>query len=210
MRPSLLQYLNNQVPPLIPTTTVTTNEISKIQSTETQQIDNKIIVQSVIDENIKKEKNKNRKKAKAKPKGKNNQQSFLFFNYNFVFVATPKRTFQVKNLTLLCALKVLKNEKTCKKRYENLKKEALNLINSKNINKTSLNQCYNVIRDTNKKIKWLAMVKSGDVPLEAILDEYGSTEIFYQQKHYKNIVSDDIPSVNDDIKRSVLNFLAKC
>lgn len=105
---------------------------------------------------------------------------------------------------------ILRNEKIYKKKYESLKKEAWSLVNNKNISKTSLNQCYNVIRDTNKKMRWLSMVKSGEVSLELIKDEYGSSEVFYLEKYSQNIISDEILNLNGTLKCSIDNYLARC
>lgn len=76
MRPTLLQYLNNQIPPLVPIkpsiSSAQENKTQKVPSVESTLSNNSntVLVHSVIDDNIKKEKSKNRKKVKAKPKGK--------------------------------------------------------------------------------------------------------------------------------------------
>lgn len=80
MRPTLLQYLNNQIPPLtqIKKITPVNNEIEEVK-TQVQVVPSEAeasvkkkvvpVVRSVIDENIRKEKTKNKKRAKPKPKG---------------------------------------------------------------------------------------------------------------------------------------------
>lgn len=135
---------------------------------------------------------------------------FVIEKMHCSFLGPQRKTFQVKLLSFICALNILKHEKYYKRKYDNLKKEAWNIVNTKNISKEALGQCYNVIRDTNKKMKWLSVIKSGDVPLDVIKDEYGNSDVFYLEKHLQTSVSEDVLDLSVNLKNDIDHFLNKC
>lgn len=72
------------------------------------------------------------------------------------------------------------------------------------------NRCYGtVIRDATIKLRWLQMVKSGDVPPHLIYDQYSTTNIFYNIRYNKQI-PDEVLVLSDALKTSIDSFLSKC
>lgn len=116
-----------------------------------------------------------------------------------------------KKLVDICAEYVFLNESELKKTYANKHTQAWEAING-TLEKDNLKQCYEVVKDINKKRKWLRMFEDEDITIEVFNEEYGNSEILLKQAHVFNTNEDDEDPlrVSDRLQDAVLNFINRC
>lgn len=127
-----------------------------------------------------------------------------------IFTDKIVKTYQVKSLGLLCANNIWKFFNYNFSRYTKLKIDACKILDDKNIANTDETIYNKIIKDSEKKLKWLNMFKTGHVPIEILEEEYGDSEIFYlERRHRLNNASEDVLDPDRDLLRSIDDLVEK-
>lgn len=133
------------------------------------------------------------KKAKlTKPKNKNNKLT--------------EDTLKCKTLLDLCAEYVISNQNQLEKFYKNQKQKVWNLLNGNVCNGDDLMKCYDLLKDLNKKSKWIRSIDDEDALGEIIQEEYKDSDIFLKEQHLTNRDEDDPFILSDKIQAAIDNL----
>lgn len=114
-----------------------------------------------------------------------------------------------QNLLDVCAEYVIKNQAELQKYYKNLKHMAWKIVYENNCDGDELNQCYEVLRDVNKKEKWLRAADNEDFTHEILADEYGSSDIFMSETYMDNNKKDPF-LITASLKDAITFYIKNC
>lgn len=92
----------------------------------------------------------------------------------------------------LTAMSVISNCAMLKNAYKRKFDRAWNLINTNQYQGTQLQQCYETLRDLNKKRKLLRDIENDNITIEVVTDLYKDVDIFLKEKHVYEIVNADL------------------
>lgn len=105
----------------------------------------------------------------------------------------------------ICAEYIFANENKLKKTYEEKHVETWKIINDGL--SQDLQQCYEVVKDVNKKRKWLRMLEDEEITIEVFHEEYKDSSILLQSHLSGNIYDEDPLSVSKKLQDVVMNFV---
>ncbi|VEN61623.1 unnamed protein product [Callosobruchus maculatus] len=113
----------------------------------------------------------------------------------------------VKPLLDITATYVVRNEQKLKQIYKSRLKQAWKMINSNLYSGDVLNQCYNAVKDLNKKTKLLRCIENDNITEDILMEEYGNSEIFLREY---NMPKYDPFEVSEECMTIINNFVASC
>ncbi|GLV36571.1 hypothetical protein CBL_07932 [Carabus blaptoides fortunei] len=205
VKPTLVRYLHGSPPPLLPISTADNNipdSLPKVSSTSNdneETVSSALVehVKSVIDENIQQNKMGKKRKIRSRNTYKNSQKKSIGV---------------VRPLAFICSENIYKNHLYYKSFYNKKKCDAWNLLHDDKIGKKNELQCYEALRDVNKKLEWLRMFATGKVPLKLIEEAYKDRDILYlaRQRGCPPAIPDNILEITPELSNSIDTFLNKC
>ncbi|KAL1497864.1 hypothetical protein ABEB36_008751 [Hypothenemus hampei] len=98
----------------------------------------------------------------------------------------------VQSLLDLTAVSVIRNSNKLKKTYQKKFEKAWKLIKSNQYNGTYLHQCYETLRDLNKKRKLLRDIENNNITEAVMAEMHQDVDIFLKEKHVYNVVNMDL------------------
>lgn len=98
---------------------------------------------------------------------------------NFLFLDECEN---VKTLLDISANYVIRNEANLKSIYKSKLAQAWKMIKSDVVQGESLQQCYNAVKDLNKKTKLLRCIENNNITEDILMEEYGESEIFLKKE----------------------------
>ncbi|XP_066253300.1 uncharacterized protein [Euwallacea similis] len=101
------------------------------------------------------------------------------------------RSRKVSSLLDLAAVAVVKNHSKLKKTYQRKFDKAWKVVNSNKCRGALLEQCYETLRDLNKKRKLLRDIENDNITEEVVADLYQDVDIFLKEKHVYEVVNMD-------------------
>ncbi|XP_066140039.1 uncharacterized protein [Euwallacea fornicatus] len=101
------------------------------------------------------------------------------------------RTGKVSSLLDLVAITVVNNHSKLKKTYQKKFDRAWKMVNSNTCKGAQLEQCYETLRDLNKKRKLLRDIENDNITEEVVADLYHDVDIFLKEKHVYEAVNMD-------------------
>lgn len=116
---------------------------------------------------------------------------------------TKSRT--VQTLLDLTAVSVIQNQHKLKRFYQRKFEKAWKLVNSNRCKGEALQQCYQTLRDLNKKRKLLRDIENDNITDEVMAELYQDTDIFLKEKHVYEVVNMDMYEYAMKISAKTLN-----
>ncbi|XP_066140246.1 uncharacterized protein [Euwallacea fornicatus] len=101
------------------------------------------------------------------------------------------RSRKVSSLLDLAAVTVVRNHSELKKTYQRKFEEAWTMVNSDQCGGALLEQCYETLRDLNRKRKLLRDIENDNITEEVVADLYQDVDIFLREKHVYEVVNMD-------------------
>lgn len=117
-------------------------------------------------------------------------------DYKFV-IETPKRLLDI------CATYVVRNENALKEMYKRQQIRAWRLINDEALLESELKQCYDVVKDLNKKMKWLREIESENITCQLLMEEYKNSDIFLKENHMFHVLEKDPFELSEECERAI-------
>lgn len=116
---------------------------------------------------------------------------------------------ECKNLLDICAEYVIAHQSQLERYYKAKKEKVWNLVNKNLCEGEDLLKCYDLIKDLNKKAKWIRSIDDEDVLNEIITDEYKDSEIFLKlQDSFTKFTDADPFGLSERIQRAIDEFVA--
>lgn len=75
--------------------------------------------------------------------------------------------------------------------YKKKQSKAWQLINGDVFTGFRLKECYNVVKDLNKKTKWLREIESDSISTDILMEEYKNSDILLKESHVFDEVTRD-------------------
>lgn len=114
------------------------------------------------------------------------------------------KKYECKKLLDICAEYVVQNQIKLEKYYKKRKDNVWNVVNSNLYQGDDLIKCYDVIKDLNKKTKWIRSIDDDDTLEEIINEEYkDSSKIFLMERHVTYNFDKDPFVLSDKIERAI-------
>lgn len=110
----------------------------------------------------------------------------------------------------MCAKFVLEHENSLKKMYEHKNSDVWKYIDEHNVNSQEIDICYNIIKDTNKKRKWLRMMDNEETMAEVFEEEYGESDVFVKERHLFEFVNTEPYQFTDALDKAVFEYVKRC
>ncbi|XP_066248320.1 uncharacterized protein [Euwallacea similis] len=101
------------------------------------------------------------------------------------------RSGNILSLLDLAAVAVVNNHSKLKKTYQRKFDRAWKMVNSNKCKGARLEQCYETLRDLNKKRKLLRDIENDNITEEMVADLYQDVDIFLKEKHVYEAVNMD-------------------
>jgi len=98
----------------------------------------------------------------------------------------------------LTAMSVISHHAMLKNAYKRKFDRAWNLINTNQYQGTQLQQCYETLRDLNKKRKLLRDIENDNITMEVVTELYKDVDIFLKEKHVYEAVNADLLEYGSD------------
>ncbi|XP_017785334.1 PREDICTED: uncharacterized protein LOC108568640 [Nicrophorus vespilloides] len=114
---------------------------------------------------------------------------------------------ECKKLLDICVEYLIKNKTRLNQDYLTMKSKVWNMVNSNSYDGVVQEQLYTVIRDLNRKIKWMRLLDSDEVSEELLTEEYGSSEVFVKEKHMDGALSEGAYSMSDNLRTAILGYI---
>ncbi|XP_044263747.1 uncharacterized protein LOC123010728 [Tribolium madens] len=181
VRPHLLEYLNN-IKPTIKNRNIEKAEISEKSSSNPAEPD----------------------KISAKPQS-NFVRPTRVLKRTRKFV--PKITGSPKSLLDICATYVVQNEFSLKGMYRKKQSNAWRLINANVFLGPKLKQCYNVVKDLNKKMRWLREIESDNISTDTLMEEYKTSDVFLKENHIYEALQKDPFELSEECEAAIESLL---
>lgn len=112
-----------------------------------------------------------------------------------------------KKLVDICAEYVINNQNFLQKFYNTKKDTVWRIVNKNLCRGNDLQKCYDVIKDLNKKSKWMRSIDNEEISEEIIREEYGNSEIFLKEQHLSEYVIANPFIVSDVLKDAIKEFI---
>ena len=119
-----------------------------------------------------------------------------------------KITGSPKCLIDICAVFVVANESALKEMYKKKQVSAWRLINSNVFCGSKLSQCYDVVKDLNRKTKWLREIESENISTELFIEEYKNSNVFLQENHLLCKLKTDPFILSEQTEKTIDTLLA--
>lgn len=104
----------------------------------------------------------------------------------------------------ICAEYVINNQIKLEKYYKIKKQKVWNIVNRNLYEGKDLLKCYEVIKDLNKKTKWIRSIEDEDTLNEIINEEYkDSSEVFLKEQHLTCYLDKDPFVLSDNVQRAI-------
>ncbi|CAH2015788.1 unnamed protein product [Acanthoscelides obtectus] len=114
----------------------------------------------------------------------------------------------VKTLLDITANYVIRNQQQLNNFYKSRLKHAWRMINSDKYSGDTLNQCYNAVKDLNKKTKLLRCIENDNITIDILMEEYGNSDIFLREQH---MLPDYDPfEISEESMEIIRNFVESC
>ncbi|XP_076265374.1 uncharacterized protein LOC143199436 [Rhynchophorus ferrugineus] len=109
----------------------------------------------------------------------------------------------LQSLLDLSASTVIKNHKKLKKCYQKKFDKAWSFICSETFTGEALEQCYETLRDLNKKRKLLRDIENDNITESVVADLYQDVDIFLKEKHVYHLINKDLfQFINNQFNKS--------
>lgn len=197
IRPVLVEYLNRNIPPLVPIE-------KKVETVKKPEPVEEILLEDLQDSDLD-EKNKDTVLLEDEIKDPDFVKPSKAIKPRQKKPLTKGKVINCKSLLDLCTQYIVKNQYDLQKTYKKMKDMAWKMVYDNVFKGNELNMCYDVIRDMNKKEKWLRAIENEDITHEILAEVYGESDIFIQERNLAEYLNED-PFVVSPILANALTF----
>lgn len=105
---------------------------------------------------------------------------------------------------------IVKNQSELQKTYKKVKNQAWKYVYDNAFTGDELNDCYSVIRDINRKEKWLRAIENDDITHEILSELFGDSDVFVQELNLVDDLNDDPFIVTPVLQKALDRFIRYC
>lgn len=106
----------------------------------------------------------------------------------------------------ICAEYVITNQNFLEKYYKVRKEKVWNIVNSNSCDGDDLLKCYELIKDLNKKAKWIRSLDDEDTLHEVITEQYKDSDVFLKELHLFTKEEEDPFVLSEKLENAIENF----